>query len=79
MQYFELISDKRFKTFKEGLMHLGLALIAELSGFLRDFPSLGSNFLERNTNLGVRFNSRSLGHVHYTQNDVCSWYAYDNI
>jgi len=33
-------------------MHPGLASVAELSGFLRDFPSLGSNFLERNTNLG---------------------------
>jgi len=53
-------------------MHPGLALVAELSGFLADFPSLGSNFLERNTNLGVRFNGRSFGHVHYTQNNVCS-------
>jgi len=59
-------------------MHPGLALVAELSGFLGDFPSLGSSFLERNTNLEVRFNGRSFGHVHYTQNDVCSWYAYDN-
>jgi len=58
-------------------MHPGLALVAELSGFLRDFPSLGSNLLEWNTNLGVRFNGHSIGHVHYTQNDVCSWYAYD--
>jgi len=35
-------SDKRFKTFKEGLMHPGLALVAELRGTLGDFPSLGS-------------------------------------
>jgi len=54
-------------------MHPGLALVAELSGFLGDFPSLRSYFLERNTNLGVRFNGRSFGHVHYTQND----YAHD--
>jgi len=53
-------------------MHPRLALVAELSGFLEDFPSLGSNFLERNTNLGVRFNGRSFGNVHYTQNDACS-------
>ena len=46
-------------------MHLGLALVAELSGFLGDFPSLGSYFLERNTNLGVWFNGCSFGHVHY--------------
>ena len=72
MQHFQFISDKRFKTFKEGLMHPGLALVAELSGFLGDFPSLGSNFLERNANHRVRFNGRSLGHVHYTQNNVCS-------
>ena len=60
-------------------MHLGLALVAELSGFLGDFPSLGSNFLKQNTNLRVQFNGHSFGHVHYMQNDVCSWYAYDNI
>jgi len=53
-------------------MHPGLALVAELSGFLADFPSLGSYFLERSTDLGVWFNGRSFGHVHYTQNDVCS-------
>jgi len=64
MQHFQFISDKRFKTFKEGLMHLGLALVAELSGFLGDFPSLGSYFLEQNTNFRVRFNGRSFGHVH---------------
>ena len=29
MQHFYYISDKRFKTFKEGLMHPGLALVAE--------------------------------------------------
>jgi len=34
-------------------MHLGLALVAELSGFLEDFLSLGSNFLEWNTNCWV--------------------------
>ena len=72
MQHFQFISDKRFKTFKEGLIHPGLALVAELRGILGDFPSLGSYFLERNTDLGVRFNSRSFGHVHYTQNDECS-------
>jgi len=59
-------------------MHSGLALVAELSEFLGDFPSLGFHFLGRNTNLGVRFNGHSFDHVHYTQNDVCSWYAYDN-
>ena len=53
-------------------MHPGLALVAKLSGFLGDFSSLGSYFLERNTNLRVRFNGRSFGHVHYAQNDVCS-------
>ena len=53
-------------------MHPGLALDVELSGFLGDFPSLGSYFLERNTNLGVRFNGHSFGPVHYTQNHVCS-------
>jgi len=53
-------------------MHPGLALVAEMSGFLGEFPSLGSYFLERNTDLGVRFNGRSFGHVHYTQNDECS-------
>ena len=53
-------------------MHPGLALVAELSGFLGDFPSIGSNFLEQNTDLGVRFNGHSFGHVHCTQNDVCS-------
>ena len=53
-------------------MHPGLALVAELSGFLGDFACLGSNFFERNTNLGVLFNGRSFGHMHYTQNDVCS-------
>jgi len=53
-------------------MHPGLALVAELRGTLGDFPSLGSYFLKRNTDLGVRFNGRSFGHVHYTQNDVCS-------
>jgi len=47
-------------------MHPGLALVAELSGFLGDFRSLGSYFLEQHTNLGVRFNGRSFGHVHYT-------------
>ena len=52
-------------------MHPGLALVAELIGTLGDFPSLGSYFLERSTNLGVRFNGRSFGHVHYTQNDGC--------
>ena len=72
MQHFQFISDKRFKTFKEGLMHTGLALVAELRGFLGDFPSLGSYFFERSTDLGVRFNGRSFGHVHYTQNDECS-------
>jgi len=53
MQHFQFISDKRFKTFKEGSMHPRLALVAELSGFLGDFPSLGSYFLKRNTNLRV--------------------------
>jgi len=53
-------------------MHSGLALVAELRGFLGDFPSLGSYFLEQNTDLEVRFNGRSFGHVHYTQNDGCS-------
>jgi len=66
MQHFYFISDKRFKTFKERLMHPGFALVVELSGFLGDFPSLGSNFLEQNTNLRVQFNGRSFGHVHYT-------------
>ena len=33
-------------------MHPGLALVAELIGILGDFPSLGSYFLERNTDLG---------------------------
>jgi len=47
-------------------MHPGLALVVELSGFLGDFSSLGFNFFERNTNLGVRFNGRSFSHVHYT-------------
>ena len=51
-------------------MHVGLALVAELSGFLGDFPCLGSNFLGWNTNLGVRFNGDSFGHVHFLQNDV---------
>ena len=53
-------------------MYPGLALVAELRGFLGDFSSLGSYFLERNTDLGVRFNGRSFCHVHYTQNDECS-------
>jgi len=47
-------------------MHAGLALVAELSGFLGDVPSLGSYLLERNTNLGVWFNGRSFDHVNYT-------------
>jgi len=29
MQHFLFISDKRFKTFKEGLMHLELAFVIE--------------------------------------------------
>jgi len=58
-------------------MHPGLALVAELRGTLEDFPSLGSYFLERSTDLEERFNGRSFGHVHYTQNDGCSCYAYD--
>ena len=53
-------------------MHPGLALVVELRGFLGDFSSLGSYFFERSTDLGVRFNGRSFGHVHYTQNDGCS-------
>ena len=53
-------------------MHPELALVAELRGTLRDFPSLESYFLERSTDLGIRFNGRSFGHGHYTQNDVCS-------
>jgi len=53
-------------------MHPGLALVAELRGTLGDFPSLGSYFLERSSDLGVGFNGRSFGHVHYTQNDECS-------
>ena len=53
-------------------MHPGLALVAELSGFLVDFLNLGSYFLERNTDLGIRFSGRSFGHVHYTPNDGCS-------
>jgi len=72
MQQFKFISDKIVKTFKEGLMHPGLAFVAELSGFLGDFLSLGSYFLEQNTDFGVWFNGRSFGHVHYTQNDVRS-------
>ena len=53
-------------------MHPGLAMVAELRGTLRDFPSLGSYFFERSTDLEVRINGRSFGHVHYTQNDECS-------
>jgi len=53
-------------------MHPGLALVAELIDTLGDFPSLGFYFLERSTDLRVRFNGRSFGHVHYTQNDGCS-------
>ena len=53
-------------------MHPGLALVAELIGTLGDFPSLGSDFLERSTDLGVRFNGCSFGQVHYTQDDECS-------
>jgi len=53
-------------------MHPGLALVAERRGTLGDFPSIGSYFLERSTDLGVRFNGRSFGHVHYTQSDGCS-------
>jgi len=45
MQQFQIISDKIVKTFKEGLMHPGLAMVVELGGFLGDFPSLGSYFL----------------------------------
>jgi len=37
MQHFQFISDKSFKIFKEGLMHPGLALVAELRGTLGDF------------------------------------------
>jgi hypothetical protein len=48
-------------------MHPGLALVAEVSGSLGDFPSLGFNFLGRSTNLGVRSNGHTFGHVHYTQ------------
>ena len=44
-------------------MHPGLALVAGQRGSLGDFPSLGSYFLERSTDLRVRFNGRSLGHV----------------
>ena len=58
-------------------MHPGLALVAGQRGTLGDFPSLGSYFLEWSTDLGVRFNERSFGHVHYTQNDERSRYAYD--
>ena len=58
-------------------MHPGLALVAGQRGSLGDFPSLGSYFLERSTDLGVRFNGRSFGDRHYTQNDICSSYAYD--
>ena len=58
-------------------MHPGLALVAGQRGTLGDFPSLGSYFLERSTDLGVRFNGRSFGHGHYTQNDECSRYSYD--
>ena len=72
MHHFKFISDKRFKTFKEGLIHPGLALVVELRGTLGDFPSLGSYFLERSADLGVRFNGRSFGHGHYMQNDECS-------
>ena len=46
-------------------MHPGLALIAEMSGSLGDFPCLGSNFLGWNTNLGVQLKGHSSGHVHY--------------
>ena len=53
-------------------MHPGLALVAGQRGTLGDFPSLGSDFLERSTDLGVRFDERSFGHVHYTQIDECS-------
>ena len=53
-------------------MHPGLALVAELRGTLRDFPSLASYFLERSTDLGVQFNGCSFGHVHNTQKDECS-------
>ena len=53
-------------------MHSGLALVAGQKWTLGDFPSLGSYFLERSTDLGVRLNGRSFGHGHYTQNDVCS-------
>ena len=66
MQHFQFISNKRFKTFKEALMHPGLAFVAELIGTLGDFPSLGFYFFERSTDLGVWFNGRSFGHVHYT-------------
>jgi len=53
-------------------MHPGLALVAGQRGTLGDFPSLGSYFLERSTDLRVWFIGRSFGHVHYTQNDECS-------
>jgi len=55
-------------------MHPGLALVAELSELLGDFPSLGSNFLRWNTHLGVWFNGHSFGHVHYTPKMM---YAHD--
>jgi len=53
-------------------MHPELTLVAGQRGSLTDFPSLESYFLERSTDLGVRFNGRSFGHVHYTQNNECS-------
>ena len=42
-------------------MHPGLALVAGQRGTLGDFPSLRSYFLERSTDLGVRFNGNTPG------------------
>jgi len=66
--------------FKDGLMHPGLALVAEMSGSLGDFPSLSFNFFGQNTNLGVRSNGYTFGYVHYTQKwymlMICLWQIY---
>ena len=53
-------------------MHLGLALVAELSGFLGDFPSLGFNFLGWNTNLVFGSTVTPLVMCTIRKNDVCS-------
>jgi hypothetical protein len=65
MQHLRLISNKRFETSKERLMHPGLVLVVGIGRFLWGFTGVTLNLDVWVTSFKVLFNSYSFIDMHY--------------